>query len=51
MDGSFFFLACVFSEMLRVRHHYQVKKSKYPQNEKLSRFLLKIHVIFNPEVI
>ncbi len=51
MDGSFFCLACVFSEMLKVPHHYQVKKGKYPQNEKLSRSLLKIHGILNPEVL
>lgn len=51
MDGSFFYLACIFSEMLKVRYRYQVKNSKYPQNEKLSGFLLKIHGVFNPEVL
>ncbi|PDZ74489.1 hypothetical protein CN568_26465 [Bacillus pseudomycoides] len=41
-----FCLAWVFSKMLALPHRYQVKKLIMPQNEKISCFLSKIHVIF-----
>ncbi|MEX0135146.1 hypothetical protein MRBLBA71_001721 [Bacillus nitratireducens] len=34
-------LSVGFSEMLAVPHRQQAKKSKYPQNEKISRFFQK----------